>query len=189
VKIVGIALLALAALLAAFFGLWSVAVPILHRRAITRLSLEPGMRVADVGCGPGLVTVPMARQVGPAGEVVAFDIKPRMVTRTATRARKAGLTNVRVVAVGAGDGKMDRAYFDRAVLITVLGEMTHPEAALAEMYQALKPGGMLSITESRPDPHFHSQADVLRLAQAAGFKEQARFGNGMAFTINLAKPM
>ena len=188
-KIAGIALLVLAALLAAFFGLWSIAVPILHRRAIKRFALEPGMRVADVGCGPGLVTVPMARQVGPAGEVVAFDVKPHMVSRTATRARKAGLTNVRAVAAGAGEGKMERAYFDRAVLITVLGEMTHPEAALAEMYQALKPGGILSITESRPDPHFHCQAEVLRLAQAAGFKEQARFGNCIAFTVNLAKPM
>ncbi|MGH2516011.1 MAG: class I SAM-dependent methyltransferase [Ktedonobacterales bacterium] len=187
-RVIWIALLVLFAPLAAFFGLWSIAVPVLHRRAISRLFLKPGMRVADVGCGPGFVTVPLARRVGSEGEVVAYDVKPRMVSWTASRARKAGLANVRVVAAGAGEGKMERGYFDRAVLITVLGEMTDTRTALAEIFRALKPGGILSITESRPDPHFHSQADVRRLAEAAGFKEHAHFGNSFAFTMNLVRP-
>lgn len=39
-------------------------------RLVRRLPVEPGMRVVDVGCGPGRVTVPVGRIVGEGGEVV-----------------------------------------------------------------------------------------------------------------------
>jgi len=42
------------------------------------LELEPGMAVLDAGCGPGRLAIPIARQVGPQGEVVAMDIQAGM---------------------------------------------------------------------------------------------------------------
>jgi cyclopropane fatty-acyl-phospholipid synthase-like methyltransferase len=42
---------------------------------VDRLDLQPGMAVLDVGCGPGRLTIPIARQVGQQGEVVAMDIQ------------------------------------------------------------------------------------------------------------------
>ena len=58
---------------------------------VEHLGLQPGMRVLDVGCGPGRLTVPMAEKVGPHGEVVAIDIQPRMLARAREKARQAGL--------------------------------------------------------------------------------------------------
>jgi len=40
------------------------------------------------------------------------------------------------------------------VLVTVLGEVPDREAALREIFDALKPGGILSVTEIIFDPHF-----------------------------------
>ncbi len=38
-----------------------------------RLGIAPGMRIMDAGCGPGPLTIPLAKAVEPTGEVVALD--------------------------------------------------------------------------------------------------------------------
>jgi hypothetical protein len=52
----------------------------------------------------------------------------------------------------------------------------------------LKPGGILSITEVALDPHRQDMDTIRRLAQAAGFVEQARVSNGLQSIINFVKP-
>jgi ubiquinone/menaquinone biosynthesis C-methylase UbiE len=89
---------------------------------IQRLDLQPGMAVLDVGCGPGRLTIPIARQVGQQGEVVAMDIQAGMLQRAREKARAANLTNIRFLQAGAGDGQLGRNQFDRSLLVTVLGE-------------------------------------------------------------------
>src|SRR5260221_8106578 len=56
--------------------------------------LAPGMRVLDVGCGPGDVSFLAARLVGPEGTVIGVDKSPDAVHRATQRADAAGLTNV-----------------------------------------------------------------------------------------------
>jgi SAM-dependent methyltransferase len=155
---------------------------------LDRLGLAPGMRVLDVGCGPGRVTVPAARRVGPDGSVVAVDIQPAMLREVERRAAAGGLTNVRTALAGAGQGGLGRDAFDRAVLVTVLGEIPDRERALREIYEALQPGGVLSVTEVFPDPHYQSRGTVRRLAEQVGFQVGQSFGTFFAFTVNLAKP-
>jgi SAM-dependent methyltransferase len=155
---------------------------------IEHLSLQPGMTVLDIGCGPGRLTIPIAVRVGPQGEVTALDIQPGMLRRVKEKAQAASLNNIQFLNVGAGEGKLARGQADRALLVTVLGEIPNREAALKEIFEALKPGGILSVTEVIYDPHFQSRASVLRLAGTAGFREQGFFGNKFAFTLNLEKP-
>lgn len=155
---------------------------------IARLDLHPGMAVLDVGCGPGRLTIPLARQVGDHGEVVAMDIQAGMLRRAQEKARAANLTNIRFLEAGAGDGRLARDHFDRAVLVTVLGEIPDRAAALREIFAALKPGGLLCVTEIVLDPHFQPRATVMRLAGLAGFTEKACYGNRVAFALILERP-
>ena len=155
---------------------------------VERLDLRPGMVVLDVGCGPGRLTIPIATKVGSTGEVVAMDIQSGMLQRAREKARAASLTNIEFLQAGVGEGKLGRNRFDRALLVTVLGEIPNRDAAMREIFDALKPGGILSVTEVIFDPHFQSRQTVARLARTGGFREKAFHGNAIAFTLNLEKP-
>lgn len=155
---------------------------------VQRLDLKPGMRVLDAGCGPGRVTIPLAKAVGPTGQVVAVDVQPGMLRRACQRVEKAGLSNVQFQALALGDGKLGEVLFDRAVLVTVLGEIPDRTSALRELYHALKPGGILSVTELIFDPHYQTRKTVLRLASDVGFQQKAFWGNWFAYTVHLERP-
>ena len=155
---------------------------------IEHLELEPDMVVLDIGCGPGRVAVPLAEWV-PQGEVTAVDIQEGMLRRAKEKAENAHVSNIRFVQAAAGEGKLGRNHFDRALLVTVLGEIPEQQAALQEIFDALKPGGILSVTEVIFDPHFQSRRKVTRLAEVVGFREQKFFGTRLAFTLNFQKPV
>jgi ubiquinone/menaquinone biosynthesis C-methylase UbiE len=155
---------------------------------IQHLDLQPGMAVLDVGCGPGRVTIPLAKQVGPQGEVLAMDIQAGMLQRARHKAQTANLANIRFLQAGVGEGQLEYNRYDRVLLVTVLGEIPDREAALKEIFAALKPGGLLSVTEIIFDPHFQRRSTVARFATSVGFREKMFFGNRIAYTLHLEKP-
>lgn len=157
-------------------------------RIFQRLRLDAGMRLLDIGAGPGRLALPAAEQVGKAGEVVALDIQAKMLEKLGARADAMGIGNIRMINVPAGSGRLEKDYFDRALLVTVLGEIPNKHEALVEIYQALRQGGILSVTELVPDPHYTSQKKVRALCRDAGFREVEKFGNWFAFSINFMKP-
>jgi ubiquinone/menaquinone biosynthesis C-methylase UbiE len=155
---------------------------------VETLALSPGLTVLDAGCGPGRLTVPLARRVGAEGHVVALDIQQGMLARAKTKVEAAGLKNVEFIAAGLGEHKLPEKRFDRAVLVTVLGEIPDQAAAFAELFDALKPGGLLAVVEVIFDPHFQTRGTVTRLAASGGFREQAFFGHSLAYVIHFEKP-
>ena len=74
---------------------------------LERLRLAPGMRVLDAGCGPGRLTIPLAKAVGPGGRVVALDGQRAMLEKLEARLDAEGLTNVRALGGGLGEGALD----------------------------------------------------------------------------------
>ena len=159
---------------------------------IKRAGVTEGMRVLDAGCGPGRVTIPLARRVGPAGEIVALDVQQGMLDRVNANAARARLNNVRTV-LGAleSDAKALCNYeqaFDRVLLVTVLGEIPDQEGALGALCKALKPAGILSITEMIIDPDYVRSARIRRLAENAGFRFSRSWGSPLLFTANFIRP-
>ena len=152
------------------------------------LNLKPGMVVLDVGCGPGRLTLPAAKQVGPHGRITAMDIQQAMLDRTRQKAQDAGLTNIDYLCAAAGEGRLEPGCFDCALLVTVLGEIPDQQPALQEIFRALKPGAILSVTEVIFDPHFQRRSTVKQLTETAGFRQTACFGTRFAYTMHLQKP-
>jgi ubiquinone/menaquinone biosynthesis C-methylase UbiE len=154
---------------------------------LEHLGVQPGMTVGDIGCGPGRLTIPLARATGPSGEVVALDVQSGMLDRVREKSSAEGLANIVFIQAGLGDSQLGRERFDRAVFVTVLGEIPERETAMREIHEAMKPGGILSVTEVIFDPHFQRRSAVTRTAEAVGFKEKAFFGNCIAYTIHFEK--
>jgi ubiquinone/menaquinone biosynthesis C-methylase UbiE len=158
-------------------------------KTLDRVGIQLGERVLDVGSGPGRLAVRAAQRVGPEGEVVALDIQPKMLARLEKKARSNSVSNIKAhlgdVTSGLG---LAADSFDRAWMVTVLGEIPDQKAALRNVFRALTPGGTLSITEIIPDPHFQTREKVLRLGKEAGFQPAKSWGWALAYTQNFTKP-
>jgi ubiquinone/menaquinone biosynthesis C-methylase UbiE len=155
---------------------------------LDRAGIEPGMDVLDAGCGPGRLTLPLAERVGELGSVVALDLQEGMLSRLRARLEEKSVAHVRTLQGALGSGVLPAGAFDRALLVTVLGEIPDRVAALREILGSLKPGAILSVTEVLPDPHYQPRKTVRKLAEQAGFMVSETHGNWRAFTINLARP-
>lgn len=173
---------------------WMLENPYMDRVAgaetiLDRSGVRPGEHVLDVGSGPGRLAIPAARHVGPKGSVTAVDVQAGMLARLEERVANAGITNIttRLMDVSSPVDSLESGRFDRAWLVTVLGEIPDKEGALRQIFRALKPGGTLSITELLPDPHYQRRSKVLALAQGAGFEPAQHWGNLLAYTQNFVK--
>ena len=157
-------------------------------KTLDRIGFRPGEKVLEIGPGPGRLLIPAAKRVMPGGEVVGIDIQPKMIERLEAREKAAGITNLTTILGDATQPHVPEASFDLAFLCTTLGEIPDRSAALAQCYQALKPGGRLSITELIPDPHYQTRFTVRRLAEEAGFRLLSIQGGWCFYTANFVKP-
>ena len=158
------------------------------REIISHLELRPGLKVLDFGCGPGRLTIPIAKQIGLSGTVTAFDIQPAMLERVRVKANLENLGNIEFVHGAAGEGKLGNNQYDRVLLVTVLGEIPDKKIFAKEIIDSLKSGGLLSVTETIADPHFQSRKAVTDVVKEAGFTEKGFFGNKISFTMIFEKP-
>jgi SAM-dependent methyltransferase len=117
-----------------------------HEAAFFRSHLRPGMRLLDVGCGPGAITLGLAAAVAP-GEVVGIDLRAAAVEQARATAGQRGIANVRFEVGSAYDLPFPDASFDAAFAHVVLMHLREPARALAEMRRVLRPGGVVGVRD------------------------------------------
>ena len=117
-----------------------------RRGCIDALQLQPGERVIDIGAGPGFVAYEMGQLVGSDGEVFGVDNNETMVQLA--RERCADQPWVSFETADAIQLPAPDATFDVAISIQVFEYVPDVDAALAEMYRVLRPGGRGLIVAS-----------------------------------------
>ncbi|HEX5314351.1 MAG TPA: class I SAM-dependent methyltransferase [Gammaproteobacteria bacterium] len=121
------------------------------RCALLQTGLRPGDRALDLAGGTGDLARGLARQVGPAGEVVLADINAAMIRRGRERLLDAGVGGVRCTVANAEALPFPSDHFGCITIGFGLRNVTHKELALAEMRRVLAPGGRALVLEfSRP---------------------------------------
>lgn len=116
-------------------------------RMLDDAGIGQGMRVLDIGCGPGAVSLMIARRVGSGGHVFAVDNDPRMLELAREKARQAGVSNITFI-----EGGFDAAFPERGTLDAVVGRrvlMYQPDAAEAvtQLVDAIRSGGVIAFHE------------------------------------------
>ena len=116
------------------------------RRFLTSAGIGEGMRVLDIGCGAGDVSLIAAELVGPDGEVVGVDMNPEILETARMRVREAGNDNVQFIA---GDAQiLDLGdQFDALVGRLVLMYLPDPVAVLKQLLNRVRPGGIVMFQE------------------------------------------
>ncbi len=122
----------------------------LHRAwklfAISQAGVRPGFKVLDVAGGTGDLSKAFAKQAGPGGEVWLTDINESMLRVGRNRLLNEGIVTPTLLC-DAENIPFPSNYFDRVSVAFGLRNMTHQDAALAEMTRVLKPGGKLLVLE------------------------------------------
>ena len=125
--------------------------------AVDALPLTPGLRVLEIGCGPGAAAREVARRVGPSGFVLGVDRSTRAVSAARRSAIADGLAPDRfdVECSAVEDFVLgDRIPFDLAFALRVGAlDGRYPglyDAAVRAVARALRPGGMLFVDEGDP---------------------------------------
>ena len=115
--------------------------------------LEPGMRLLDLGCGPGTISVGLADAVAP-GALHGVDMEASQIEMASAAAKAGGHDNAAFQAGDATELPFDDATFDVAHCHALLNHAPDTQAVLAEVKRVLKPGGLFSAREVFGDSSF-----------------------------------
>jgi predicted methyltransferase len=144
------------------------------------LAIRPGEVLADIGSGSGYFTLRLAHHVGTAGRVYAVDINPEMIRHLDSRARDAGLSNVRTILARPDDPLLPEPV-DRFLVVNVWHHIDDRVGYLTRMASKLKPGGQVIVIDFHkrdlpvgpPVEMKIAKDDLITQMAAAGFQVAA----------------
>jgi ubiquinone/menaquinone biosynthesis C-methylase UbiE len=146
-------------------------------RVLDEAKLSPGMLLADIGAGEGLLAFRAIERVGPTLQVVLTDVSGPMLRHAEALAAQRGVrSQCRFLECSAE--KLDDiadATVDVVATRAVLAYVADKSAALREFYRVLKPDGRISIAEPiLQDEAFFARA-LRRRVEEQGARSEDRF--------------
>jgi len=111
------------------------------------MGLKPGMDVADIGAGSGLISRLIAKRVAPGGTVYAVDIARNMIDHINKTAAEEHLPNLKAVLGDPKSPKLAPQSVDVVCIIDAYHHFEYPAEMLAEIKKALRPDGVLMLID------------------------------------------
>jgi ubiquinone/menaquinone biosynthesis C-methylase UbiE len=124
---------------------------------VSRLRVQPGSSIADIGAGAGAFEGALSAAVGPTGVVYAVDIEQGLLDHIAARAKTLGLTNVRVVLGQYADPALPTRSITTALIYDVLHHIQDRETYLKNLARYLAPGGRVAVIDFVPGKGGHAK--------------------------------
>jgi SAM-dependent methyltransferase len=158
-------------------------------RVLDLLDPQPKERILELGPGTGYYSLDVARRLAPRGRLEIFDVQQEMLDHTQRRAKEVGIDNI---SDWQGDASKPLIFeddrFDGAFLVTVLGEIPDPDAALSELARVVKPGGRVVFGEVALDPHVVTLGTLKERASRAGLEFERKAGSPLGYVARFAVP-
>ena len=108
--------------------------------------LASGQKLLDFGCGPGTITVGLARAVEP-GDLHGIDMEESQIDLARAAAEAGGHANATFHVGDVTDLPFEDDSFDVAHCHTVLTHVPDTQAILREVRRVVKPGGLVASRE------------------------------------------
>jgi len=124
----------------------------LREEIVAAVGLKPGMAIADIGAGTGLFTLPFSNAVGEGGKVYAVEIARNFLEHIKARAARAKAANVETILATERSVELPDSSIDLAFICDVYHHFEFPQASLASLRKALKPGGMIVLIDFKRIP-------------------------------------
>ncbi|KAJ5313380.1 DBR1-domain-containing protein [Penicillium atrosanguineum] len=109
--------------------------------------LKPNMRILDIGCGPGTITVDVAALI-PQGHITGLERVGSILTQARALAEEKGITNIDFVEGDANGLSYEDGTFDIVFCHQVLQHVGEPVGMLKEMKRVTKTGGIVAAREA-----------------------------------------
>lgn len=109
--------------------------------------LKPGLRLLDVGCGPGTLTIDLAKRTAP-GQVIGIDVAASVVTEAAELAATSGISNVAFMTGDFRAATFEPSGFEVVHAHQVLQHLSDPVGALTRMRRLVRSGGIVAARDS-----------------------------------------
>lgn len=138
------------------------------RQVLTEAGITTGMRVLDVGCGPGNVSMLAAELVGETGHVLGIDANEEVLQLAQARAQAAGLQHISFRAEDVLNVRLEQE-FDAIIGRFILMHLPEPAAVLRRLLDHLRPGGVVAFQEMDLSSHGDASYPPAPLWEQAGY--------------------
>jgi ubiquinone/menaquinone biosynthesis C-methylase UbiE len=116
------------------------------QNTVDRIQLPLGAQVLDVCCGSGASAIPAAIKVGKTGSVLGADLADSLLALARQKSQQQGLANIEFRCGDFTNMGLPSKSFDAIVCVFGIFFVPDMEAAVAELWRMLRPGGKLAIT-------------------------------------------
>jgi ubiquinone/menaquinone biosynthesis C-methylase UbiE len=132
--------------------------------------ITPGSIIADIGCGPGYFSIPMAYMTGPNGKVISVDIQDKMIIKLRKRIQNYNLeARVNIVKCKSNDLYMSERV-DFALTFWMVHEVKDKSLFFKQISQILKDRGRYLLVEPRIHVSGKEYSETVRKAESNGLQ-------------------
>jgi ubiquinone/menaquinone biosynthesis C-methylase UbiE len=132
--------------------------------------IEEGQTVLDLGSGPGMFSLAMARMVGDGGKVISVDLQEEMLQILSQKSKDAGLQSRIHLHRSRPDGIGIKEKVDFALAFYMVHEVPDKAGFLSEVAALVKPRGRILIVEPKLHVSRSSFEETVEVAEATGLR-------------------
>lgn len=147
-----------------------------------------GPSILEIGCGAGRICVPFAKKLNQGETILAVDIQDKMLDKAIKYSELNNTQAIEFNKMDWGQHNSIKRLFDLVYLVTVIGEIPDLKNSLSCIFKSLKPKGILSITETIPDPCYIPAFRIKKIALSIGFKVLDHKRGLFTYIVDLQKP-
>ena len=141
--------------------------------------LKPGMQVLDLACGPGFTACELAKFVGEDGHVTGVDLNEELIAVAHQAKASEEVENVAFSSGNVYELTLPENNYDFVYARFVFQHLEKPELALSNVWNVLKPGGVLCVLDVDDNwTSFSPESDAfVKFIRKAGTGQKRKGGN------------